>query len=52
MDEAQIKLFLEKFALGTHTEEEHQQFIMWLKTAPEAEVEAILEEYNTIIENN
>lgn len=46
MQQAELKVFLEKFALGTNTEEEHQQFIEWLKTAPIEDVKAILEEYH------
>lgn len=52
MQPAQLKLFLEKFAVGTNTETEHQQFVEWLKTAPVPEVEAILEEYNIAIAGN
>ena len=52
MQPAQIKLFLEKFATGTNTEEEHQHFIEWLKAAPVTDVKAILEEYNINIEEN
>lgn len=52
MQPEQIKIFLEKFAVGTNTEAEHQQFIEWLKTAPVADVKAILEEYNINISEN
>ena len=52
MQPAQLKLFLEKFAVGTNTEAEHQQFTDWLKTASVPEVEAILEEYNLTIARN
>lgn len=52
MQPAQIKLFLEKFATGTNTEAEHQQFIEWLKSAPVTDVKAILEEYNISIVGN
>jgi ferric-dicitrate binding protein FerR (iron transport regulator) len=44
MQAPQRKLFIEKFAAGTHTETEHQQFVEWLKTASIAEVESILKE--------
>ena len=33
MQASQRKLFIEKFAAGSHTETEHQQFVEWLKTA-------------------
>ena len=46
MQQEEIKLFFEKFALGTNTEEEHQQFIDWLRTAAIGDVKAILEEYH------
>ncbi len=46
MQQEEIKLFFEKFALGTNTEEEHQQFIEWLRTAAIGDVKAILEEYH------
>jgi len=52
MQPEQIKIFLEKFAVGTNTEAEHQQFIEWLKTAPVTDVKAILEEYNINISGN
>ena len=52
MQPAQLKLFLEKFAVGTNTDVEHQQFIEWLKTAPVTDVKAILEEYNINISGN
>ena len=46
----QFKSFFEKFAVGDHTESEHQQFIDWLKNASLPEVETALEEYKTLIE--
>ncbi|MEP7377201.1 MAG: FecR domain-containing protein [Chitinophagaceae bacterium] len=46
----QFKSFFEKFAVGNHTESEHQQFINWLKNASIPEVETALEEYKTLIE--
>lgn len=52
MQPSQLKLFLEKFAIGTNTEAEHQQFIEWLKTAPVTDVKTILEEYNNNIAEN
>ena len=53
MQPAHLKLFLEKFSVGAHSDADHQQFIEWTKTAPVAEVEAILEEYkNTIAKNH
>lgn len=52
MQAAQHKLFLEKFAAGTNTEAEHQQFVEWLKTASLAEVETILNGYNDVIKGN
>jgi transmembrane sensor len=52
MQPEQIKIFFEKFAIGTNTEAEHQQFIEWLKSAPVTDVKAILEEYNINIEGN
>jgi len=51
MQQEQIKAFLEKFAAGVHTDEEHHQFIEWLKIAPIDEVEAIAEEYKSIFES-
>jgi transmembrane sensor len=48
MQSEQIRYFLEKFALGNYSEEEHQQFIDWLKTASMKEVESKVEEYKSI----
>ena len=48
MQEEQIKNFLKKFSSGVHTEDEHQQFINWLKTAAIEDVERIAEEYKAI----
>jgi ferric-dicitrate binding protein FerR (iron transport regulator) len=52
MQPAQRKLFLEKFATGTNTEAEHQQFIEWLKSAPVTDVKAVLEEFKSTISEN
>ncbi len=49
MQPLEIESFLKKFATGKHTEAEHQQFTDWLKTAPIAEVEAVLDKYNKLI---
>jgi ferric-dicitrate binding protein FerR (iron transport regulator) len=46
MQPAELKLFFKKFALGTNTEEEHQQFMEWLETAPIEDVKVVLEQYN------
>jgi ferric-dicitrate binding protein FerR (iron transport regulator) len=46
----QFKSFFEKFAVGDHTEAEHQQFIDWLKNASMQEAEVALEEYKTLME--
>lgn len=43
-----INEFLEKYAAGTHTEAEHQQFADWLLHAPVAEVEKVLDAYGAI----
>ena len=50
MEPGQLKLFIEKYALGENTEEEHQAFINWLKSAPINEVEVVLDEYEGINE--
>jgi len=47
MQEAQLRLFFERYASGTNTVEEHQQFVEWLKTASLDEVEVILEQYDS-----
>jgi transmembrane sensor len=52
MQPTQLKLFLEKFPVGTYTEAEHQQFIEWLKTASVAKIETLLDEYKNIIAKN
>lgn len=52
MRPAELKLFVEKFVLGTHTEEEHRQFIEWLKTAPVEDVTTILEAYHMNMEES
>lgn len=43
-----LRSFLERFASGKATDEERQQFMDWLQTAPVSEVESIMEEYNAI----
>jgi transmembrane sensor len=48
MKQAEIKIFLEKYATGQHAEDDHQRFIEWLKTAPINEVEQVIDEYNSI----
>jgi len=49
MEPYEIKSFLEKYARGLHSEEEHQRFIEWTQSASMAEVEAILEEYRMLM---
>jgi len=48
MQPSAITTFLYKFAAGTNTDAEHQQFTEWLKTAPADEVEKVLDEYNAL----
>jgi len=48
MQQEQIISFLGKFAAGNYAEEEHQQFIDWLKTASIENVEIIAEEYKKL----
>jgi transmembrane sensor len=50
MQPPQLKLFLKKFSAGINTEEEHHEFIEWLKTAPVEDIETILDEYHIINE--
>ncbi|MEO6962890.1 MAG: FecR domain-containing protein [Puia sp.] len=45
-----IQDFLERFADGGHTEEEHEQFIYWLRTATPEELELGAERYREIAE--
>jgi transmembrane sensor len=45
MQPYEINSFLEKYAKGSHSEEEHRRFIEWTRSASVAEVEAILEKY-------
>jgi len=52
MQQAELKLFFEKFILGINTEKEHQEFIEWLETALVQDVKAILEEYHIKMEGN
>lgn len=49
MEPYEIKSFLEKYAQGVHSEEEHQRFIEWTQSASVAEVETILEEYKNML---
>lgn len=51
MQKEQIKTLLEKFSNGIHTQEEHHQFIEWLKIASNHEINAIAEEYKFMIES-
>ncbi|HSC36590.1 MAG TPA: hypothetical protein VLD19_01915, partial [Chitinophagaceae bacterium] len=51
MDFQQARIFLEKFAAGAHTTQEHSYFIDWLKTAPMDEVQALADEYRQIAES-
>ncbi|HZK65899.1 MAG TPA: hypothetical protein VFC34_17280, partial [Puia sp.] len=46
-----IQDFLERFAANGHTEEEHQQFIYWLRTATREEQEQAAERYRGIAES-
>lgn len=50
MKQEEIRSFLEKFSTGTYSEEEHERFIEWLKTAPISDIETIAEEYRIIAE--
>lgn len=43
--------FMEKYALGNHTEAEHQQFLEWLHRQPLQEVEMLVQEYLSLSEN-
>ncbi|MEO5682461.1 MAG: FecR domain-containing protein [Chitinophagaceae bacterium] len=52
MQPLDITTFLHRFAAGTNTEAEHQQFADWLKTAPLQEVAAALDQYNLILHDN
>lgn len=51
MQPLEIDAFLQKFAAGTHTQAEHQQFAEWLLHAPVTEVETVLEAYKKIAVN-
>jgi hypothetical protein len=51
MQPEQIKAFLSKYEVGTHSEAEHQAFTEWLKTAPIEQVEEIAEAYKIIAVN-
>lgn len=46
----EIRIFLEQYAAGDHTETQHQHFMEWLKSAPAYEVEKYLHEFNIISE--
>lgn len=48
MDEKSINEFLNKYASNTHTEEEHQLFIEWTKTAPGEQLDKVLARYQEI----
>ncbi len=48
MEPYEIASFLQKYADGTHTEAEHQQFSDWLKRAPMAAVEEAMEQFAAI----
>jgi transmembrane sensor len=52
MQPVQLNLFFQKFAVGVHTEAEHQQFMDWLKNASIPEIETALEEYKILIGKN
>ncbi len=52
MQPLEITRFLQKFAAGTNTEAEHQQFTEWLNRAPVTEVEKTLDQYHAIISTN
>lgn len=52
MDLGKIKEFLQRYANNTHTDEEHQQFIEWLRIATIPEVETIVEQYRQIAEDS
>lgn len=51
MQPEEIKSFLSKYKAGTYSEEEHQAFRDWLKTASIEEAAAIAEEYKFIFES-
>lgn len=42
--------FLQRYANNDYSEDEHQQFIDWLRSAPLPEVEAVAEQYRLIAE--
>jgi len=50
MEPSQLKTFLEKFDKGIYTEEEHNQFLDWLRTAPAHETALVVETYGNITE--
>ncbi len=52
MQPLDINEFLQKFAAGTHTEAEHQQFADWLLHAPVTAVEKALDTYSSIVHTN
>lgn len=49
MTPSEISSFLEKYAAGTNTPAEHQDFTNWLKTAPADAVKYYVDEYEAII---
>jgi len=46
----QAYLFLEKYAAGHYTEEEHEAFLVWLSSAPAKEIENLVARYELISE--
>lgn len=52
MDKHRRVDFLRKFAEGRHTEEEHEEFIAWVHTASQEELEAAMDTFMEISETN
>ncbi|GAA0564516.1 FecR family protein [Chitinophaga japonensis] len=50
MKNSEIREFLQRFAAGTCSDEEHERFIQWLDHAEEAEVAAAAQAYEAILE--
>lgn len=50
MNLREARIFIEKYALGIHTEAEHQQFLEWLNRQPLQEVEMLAQEYLSLSE--
>jgi len=48
MKQAEIATFLERYSAGEYTEDDHQRFVEWLKTAPIHEVEQAMDKYSSI----